>query len=86
MATKSNVEFKRLLSVREASQFLGLQPDTVYRRSRRGLIPSVRLGRELRFDVRALEKLIEAHTVQPAGPDAGGPGAHGPAHHPVPPE
>lgn len=53
---------KRLLNVREAAQYLGLQVDTVYKKSRLRELPSVKVGRALRFDVRALERLVEQHT------------------------
>ncbi len=50
---------KRLLNVREVAQYLGLQVDTVYKKSRLRELPSVKVGRALRFDVKALERLIE---------------------------
>jgi excisionase family DNA binding protein len=55
---------KRLLNVREAAQYLGLQVDTVYKKSRLRELPSVKVGRALRFDVRALERLVEQHTIE----------------------
>ena len=50
---------KRLLGVREASQYLGLDVDTVYKKSRLRELPSVKVGRALRFDVKALDRYIE---------------------------
>jgi excisionase family DNA binding protein len=50
---------KRLLNVREASQYLGLDIDTIYKKSRLRELPSVKVGRALRFDVKALERFIE---------------------------
>ena len=55
---------RRLLNVREAAQYLGLEVDTVYRKSRLREVPCVKVGRALRFDVKALEKYIEQHSVQ----------------------
>ncbi len=55
---------KRLLNVREASQYLGLETATVYRKARLREIPSVKVGRALRFDVKALERYIEQHTIE----------------------
>lgn len=55
---------KRLLNVREAAQFLGLQVDTVYNKARLRELPSVKVGRALRFDVRALERFVEQHTIE----------------------
>lgn len=45
---------KRLLTVQEAAQYLGLQEDTMYKKARLRELPSVKVGRALRFDVVAL--------------------------------
>ena len=50
---------KRLLNVREAAQYLGLEVDTVYKKARLRELPCVKVGRALRFDIRALDRLIE---------------------------
>ena len=55
---------KRLLNVREAAQYLGLEVDTVYKKSRLRELPSVKVGRALRFDLKALERFVEQHTVE----------------------
>lgn len=55
---------RRLLNVREAAQYLGLEVDTVYKKSRLREVPCVKVGRALRFDVRALERYIEQHTIE----------------------
>jgi excisionase family DNA binding protein len=55
---------KRLLSVREAARYLGLQVDTVYKKARLRELPAVRVGRALRFDVEALQRFIEQHTIE----------------------
>jgi excisionase family DNA binding protein len=55
---------RRLLNVREAAQFLGLKVDTVYKKSRLREVPCVKVGRSLRFDVRALEQYIEQNSIQ----------------------
>ncbi len=52
---------KRLLNVREAAQYLGLEVDTVYKKARLRELPSVKVGRALRFDVKALERFIESN-------------------------
>ncbi|MBZ5636063.1 MAG: helix-turn-helix domain-containing protein [Acidobacteriia bacterium] len=59
----SNVA-RRLLNVEEAAQYLGLQVDTVYKKARLRELPSVKVGRSLRFDVVALERYVEQHTIQ----------------------
>jgi excisionase family DNA binding protein len=55
---------KRLLNVREAAQYLGLEVDTVYKKSRLRELPSVKVGRALRFDVEALDRFVEQHTIK----------------------
>ena len=55
---------RRLLNVREAAQYLGLEVDTVYKKSRLREVPCVKVGRALRFDVKALEQYIEQHSIQ----------------------
>jgi excisionase family DNA binding protein len=55
---------RRLLNVREAAQFLGLEVDTVYKKARLRDLPCVKVGRALRFDVKALERFIEQHTIE----------------------
>ena len=50
---------KRLLNVREAARYLGLEVDTVYKKARLRELPCVKVGRALRFDVKALERYIE---------------------------
>jgi excisionase family DNA binding protein len=55
---------KRLLNVEEAARFLGLQVVTVYKKARLRELPSVKVGNALRFDVKALDRYIEEHTIQ----------------------
>ncbi len=54
---------RRLLNVREAAQYLGLEVDTIYRKARLREVPCVKVGRALRFDVTALEQFIEEHAI-----------------------
>ena len=55
---------KRLLNVQEAAEYLGLEIDTAYKKSRLRELPSVKVGRALRFDVVALRRFIEEHTIE----------------------
>ena len=55
---------KRLLNVAEAAAYLGLQQDTVYKKARMRELPSVKVGRALRFDVEALQRFIEQHSIE----------------------
>lgn len=56
---------RRLLNVREAAQYLDLDEDTVYRKARLRELPCVKLGRSLRFDIEALSRFIDEHTIEP---------------------
>jgi excisionase family DNA binding protein len=55
---------KRLLNVKEAARFLGFQADTVYKKARLRELPSVKVGRALRFDIQALSRFVEQHTIE----------------------
>jgi len=54
---------KRLLSPKEAAAYLGLKVNTVYKKARLRELPSVKVGRSLRFDVVALDRYVEQHTI-----------------------
>jgi len=58
---------KRLLNVEEAAGYLGLKVDTVYKKARFRELPAVKVGRALRFDVKALERYVEQHTLETIG-------------------
>ena len=61
----SNVRVgKRLLDAREAAEYLSLAVDTIYRMARLRELPSVKVGRALRFDLVALERYVEQHTIE----------------------
>lgn len=55
---------RRLLNCRETAQYLGLDEDTVYRKARLREIPCVKVGRALRFDIEALSRFIEEHSLE----------------------
>ena len=62
---RSNGEVgKRLLTPEEAAAYLGLKVDTIYKQARLRELPSVKVGRALRFDVVALDRYIEQHTIK----------------------
>jgi len=55
---------KRLLNVGEAARYLSLQVDTIYKKARLRELPSVKVGRALRFDVVALDRYVKQHTIE----------------------
>lgn len=50
---------KQLLTVKEAAEVLSLTPDTIYRMTRTGRLPMVRLGRTIRIKKDALDSIID---------------------------
>jgi excisionase family DNA binding protein len=49
----------RLLTASEVAALLGVPKSWVYEQSRRGLIPTVELGRYRRFREGAIERMVE---------------------------
>ena len=54
---------KRLLSIAEASTFLGVSTSFLYKLAESKAIPHLRLGRALRFDIRQIEAWLSRQTV-----------------------
>ncbi len=52
---------KRLLTVKEAACYLAMAPKTLYNLAYARRIPTVKLGRSLRFDSKDLDDLIAAN-------------------------
>ena len=62
-----------LLTVKEAAAFLRLCPDTIYRATKAGNLPHVRIGRSIRFSQEALEEYLNnpgSADPAPAAPPA----------------
>lgn len=59
---------RRLIDIQEASLYIGLQVDTIYRMVSQRRIPFVKVGRRTKFDVRLLDEWLERHTVLPTPP------------------
>ena len=55
-------ENKRLLTVKELAEMLGLKPQTIYNRMNQGLLPIKRkkIGRLVRFEKRDVDKFIKS--------------------------
>ena len=56
---------QRLLSVREAANYIGLSPHTLYTMVSQRRIPYVKVGRLTKFDVVLLDTWLKQHTVMP---------------------
>lgn len=57
-------ELRRLITAKEASQYLGLSTDTIYRMASLKKLPYLKIGDRVLFDVKALDQWIERHMVR----------------------
>jgi len=57
-------ELRRLITAKEASQYLSLSTDTVYRMASLKKLPYLKIGDRVLFDVKALDLWIEKHTIR----------------------
>jgi excisionase family DNA binding protein len=57
-------ELRRLINAKEASQYLSLSMDTVYRMASLKKLPYLKIGGRVLFDVKALDQWIERHMVR----------------------
>ncbi|MFC1491020.1 helix-turn-helix domain-containing protein [Nitrospinota bacterium] len=60
---------KRLLDAREAAAYLGLSEHTIRQWASMRKIPTVKLGRALRFDRMELDECINSHRIPPLPSD-----------------
>ncbi len=51
---------RRWISVEDTAEYLSLKPKTIYQLALTGKIPSAKIGRSRRIDLKALEKQLEA--------------------------
>lgn len=57
-------ELRRLITAKEASQYLSLSTDTVYRMASQKKLPYLKIGGRVLFDVKALDQWIEKHMIK----------------------
>ncbi len=57
-------ELRRLITAKEASQYLSLSTDTVYRMASLKKLPYLKIGDRVLFDVKALEHWIERRMIR----------------------
>ncbi len=55
---------KRLLTVKEASEYLGISVNTLYSWVSQKKMDYVKMGRLTKFDIRVLDKYIENNTIE----------------------
>ena len=57
-------ELRRLITAKEASQFLSLSTDTIYRMASLKKLPYLKIGDRVLFDIKALDQWIEKHIIR----------------------
>ena len=57
-------ELRRLITAKEASQYLSLSTDTIYRMASLKRLPYLKIGDRVLFDVKTLDHWIEKHTIR----------------------
>jgi len=57
-------ELRRLITAKEASQYLSLSTDTVYRMASLKKLPYLKVGDRVLFDVKALDHWVERHMIR----------------------
>jgi len=57
-------ELRRLITAKEASQFLSLSTETVYRMAATRKLPYLKVGDRVLFDLKALDHWVDKHMVR----------------------
>ena len=57
-------ELRRLITAKEASQYLSLSTDTVYRMAALKKLPYLKMGDRVLFDVKALDQWVDRHLIR----------------------
>jgi excisionase family DNA binding protein len=63
MATRDDIK-KRLFTVKEAATYLGRTPHAIRELQWDGLLPAVKVGRRIHFDVLDLDKFVEKFKIR----------------------
>ena len=54
----------RIMNVDEVAKYLGVVPDTIYRKARRGEIPAVKMGKVWRFPKEVLDQWLNETALE----------------------
>ena len=57
-------ELRRLITAKEASQYLSLSTETVYRMASLKRLPYIKIGDRVLFDMKSLDHWIEKHIIK----------------------
>jgi excisionase family DNA binding protein len=61
------IESREVMNLRQASQYLGVSPDTLYRYICDGVVPAFKLGSRWKFRKTVLDRWMERKMRQPRG-------------------
>lgn len=70
LAEKRNLlvpEIREVMDIRQASDYLGISPDTLYKYASEGFIPAFKLGNRWRFKRSRLDEWMDRQSEQYAG-------------------
>jgi excisionase family DNA binding protein len=57
-------ELRRLITAKEASQYLSVSTDTIYRMASQKKLPYLKIGERVLFDLKTLDHWVEKHLVK----------------------
>ena len=57
-------ELRRLITAKEASQYLSLSTDTIYRMAASKKLPYLKIGDRVLFDIKSLDQWVEKHLIR----------------------
>lgn len=57
-------ELRRLITAKEAGQYLSLSTDTIYRMASMKKLPYLKIGDRVLFDIKTLDQWIERHLIR----------------------
>ncbi len=60
-------ELRRLITAKEASQYLSLSTDTVYRMAASKKLPYLKIGDRVLFDIKSLDQWVEKNLIREKG-------------------
>ena len=63
------MQVARLLTLREVSDYLNVSPATVRKLVRSGQLHAIRVGRDMRFEVRVVDQWVAGGGTLPGEPD-----------------
>ena len=60
-------EIREVMDIRQASDYLGISPDTLYKYASEGFIPAFKLGNRWRFKLSRMDEWMDRQSDRQAG-------------------